>query len=89
MKKTYIILASTLTLSLLLTACGGGGSSSSSSKGISSCVDSSGDQGLAKAKVIASGKSIHKTKDNTNIRLWHLKSGERKACIVSGSAEVI
>jgi len=88
MKKTYIILASTLTLSLLLTACGGGGSSSSS-KGISSCVDSSGDQGLAKAKVIASGKTIHKTKDNTNIRLWHLKSGERKACIVSGSAEVI
>jgi len=58
-------------------------------KAIEPCKESNNDKGLSQAKVIDSGKTIHKLTDPTTIRVWHFKSGERKACIVNGDAEVL
>jgi len=71
-----------------LGACGGGGSSSDANKAIAPCRDRNGDKGLAQAKVIAEGKTLHETTSNTRIRLWHLADDRRKACIIHGSVEV-
>ena len=56
---------------------------------IAPCVETNNDQGYAQAKVIPAGKTIHKRTDPTTLRVWHLQSSERKACIVSGDAEVL
>jgi len=56
-------------------------------KGITVCSGS--DQGFATATVLSAGSKIQQIKDNPNIRLWHLQDGTRKACVVSGSAEVL
>ena len=56
---------------------------------IAPCVETNSDQGYAQAKVIPAGKTIHKRTDPTTLRVWHLQSSERKACIVSGDAEVL
>jgi len=89
---------------LLLTACGGGGGSSSSTnsssttgtttslpnaEGIGIVVCSGTDQGFQDATVLEAGKVIKGLSDNPIIRLWHLSDGTRKACVTSGSVEVL
>ena len=54
----------------------------------SSCTDTQGDQGYAKAAVIDADTKITKTSTTTQLRLWHLADGTRKACTVSGSVKV-
>jgi hypothetical protein len=97
--KTYLLKLTYLTtLTLLLTACGGGSSTPDDSntstppavaqgKGIAVCSGS--DQGFAEATVLTAGKKIQQIKDTPNIHLWHLSDGTRKACVASGSAEVL
>jgi len=85
---------------LLLTACGGGSSTTDSStlgtttplpeaegKGIAVC--SGTDQGFQDATLLEAGKVIKGLENNPTIRLWHLSDGTRKACVTSGSVEVL
>jgi predicted small lipoprotein YifL len=58
-------------------------------KTVSSCEDTNGDLGEEKADVVATDATIHKLTDPTTIRIWHLESGDRKCCVVSGDAEII
>ena len=85
---------------LLLTACGGGSSTTDSStlgtttplpeaEGIGITVCSGTDQGFQDATVLEAGKVIKGLSDNPIIRLWHLSDGTRKACVTSGSVEVL
>jgi ABC-type glycerol-3-phosphate transport system substrate-binding protein len=96
MKISKIITA--LVVAFGLTACGGGSSTPDDSntstlpavaqgKGIAVCSGS--DQGFAEATVLTAGKKIQQIKDTPNIHLWHLSDGTRKACVASGSAEVL
>jgi ABC-type glycerol-3-phosphate transport system substrate-binding protein len=101
MKISKIITA--LVVAFALTACGGGSSSTPDDsntstppavvqnppkgKGIAVCSGS--DQGFAEATVLTAGKKIQQIKDTPNIHLWHLSDGTRKACVASGSAEVL
>ena len=96
MKKNLFKLTCLTTLTLLITACGGGGSSENNTttpishaegKGIIVCSGS--DQGFATATVLSAGSKIQQIKDNPRIHLWHLQDGTRKACVQSGSAEVL
>lgn len=83
---------------LLLTACGGGGGSSDGTntttplpkaEGIGIAVCSGTDQGFQNATVLEAGKVIKGLDNNPSIRLWHLGDGTRKACVKSGSVEVL
>jgi hypothetical protein len=88
-----------LVVAFALTACSGGSSSTpddsntstppavAQGKGIAVCSGS--DQGFAEATVLTAGKKIQQIKDTPNIHLWHLSDGTRKACVASGSAEVL
>ncbi len=101
--KTYLLKLTYLTtLTLLLTACGGGSSTPDDSntstppavvqnppKGEGIAVCSGSDQGFSEATVLTAGKKIQQIKDTPNIHLWHLSDGTRKACVASGSAEVL
>jgi len=94
MKKHILKLTYLTTLTLLITACGGGSSTASddtnpSAEGKGIAVCSGSDKGFATATVLKEGSKIQQIKDNPRIHLWHLQDGTRKACVQSGSAEVL
>jgi len=89
-----------LTVAFALSACGGGGSStpennttnppsdpSAQGKGIAVCTGI--DQGFSEATVLATGKEVKGLANDPSIRLWHLSDGSKRACVVSGSVEVL
>ena len=85
MKKHLTQHLTLILLTALLTACGGGGGGGTT-PAIALCQGS--DQGFAKAKTIEATQTITKTTPTTELRIWHTIDGKRKACIVSGEAEV-
>jgi len=90
MKKQLTKGLGLLCVTLVLSACGGGGGSSTPApEGKDIVVCSGTDQGFSKATVLAAGKEVKGLANDPSIRLWHLSDGSKKACVLSGSVEVL
>ena len=83
-----------LTVAFALSACGGGSSTPEKNttqppEGKDIVVCSGTDQGFSEATILVAGKEVKGLANDPSIRLWHLSDGSKKACVVSGSVEVL
>ena len=101
MKKQLTKGLGLLCVTLVLSACGGGGGSSTpeenttqppvtpTPEGKDIVVCSGTDQGFSEATVLAADKEVKGLANDPSIRLWDLSDGSKKACVLSGSVEVL
>jgi uncharacterized protein YceK len=91
-KKTTIQRAMIVLSILIMSGCSGKSHNSKeqsdTSTKIVACQEENQDQGRSHAITLPKGATLHPTKPKTRLHLWHLKTGERKACVATGEAEV-
>ncbi len=85
--KNIKLIAFTTIAGLFLSACGGGGSSSGGSTPPPSATVMVPPCGTGLANV--TGKTIKKVENGAEVKIWHFSGGEKKACMISGEAEII
>ena len=88
------ILFSLLSIFIIIgfSACGGSDSNFEGSEGTSIdvvCVDSPSSSDIDTYIALSSGDSIVKSTDGTTVSIYHDENGNKKVCLVSGSAYIV
>jgi len=85
MKKLRLLVLLTSAV-MFFTACSDKGNWGIDSQALPECVG--GDRDSQSAKLIQKGSKIVPTQEGTSLRIWHYSNGDKKACVLSGSAIV-
>lgn len=91
MKKITITIMVLIATTLIFTGCSGKSSNDDINETVGISVPSCGtgsDKGRSVA-ISVNDKTIEKTEDGAEVRLWHYPNGDKLGCMITGEAIVI
>jgi len=88
MKKFTIMTIMSITTVLMVSGCSGKGRFSDTNVTIVPSCGTESDKGKSVA-ISLNNKTIEKTEDGSEVRIWHYPSGEKLGCMITGEANLL